>query len=197
MNNSNFTFKINNTEQIIIQIDEYPHDTPYCFYNANFFIIIKNKKIKLCSFSLQSYIDKFISILNENLLNKKQLPYHLPKDIGYLWNLYINADNNTQLSYADQEYTFLDNYYIWYSTFTTWIYNDKKGHIIFEITPSYPHTYSQNFSYQNFLTWMQNYKPLFKTIIPNHVAKQWIEQAQEILDTIDKNTQMLHEQGKL
>jgi hypothetical protein len=73
MNNTTFTFKLNNTEQIIIQIDEYPHDVPYCFYDADFFIIIKNKKIKLCSFSLQSYIDEFISALDEALQNQRQL----------------------------------------------------------------------------------------------------------------------------
>ena len=197
MNNSKILFKINECEDIIIQVDEYPEDVPYCFYDANFFLQNRNEKIKLCSFSLPSYVEALSIALNQALQNQRQLFYQHSQDIGYLWNLYVNADNEAQLSYAEKEYEFLDDYYIWYSTFTTWIYNDKKGNIVLEITPSYPHTYSSNFSYQDFLKWMQNYKPLFKTIIPREVAEQWLAQATQILMTIDENSEQLHAQGKL
>ncbi|MFA6090044.1 MAG: hypothetical protein WC755_09385 [Candidatus Woesearchaeota archaeon] len=197
MNNSKFIFKINEYEEIIIQIDEYPEDVPYCFYDANFYLVKKNEKIKLCSFSLPSYIDKLITNLNDILQNKKQLPSCFLEDIGHAWNLYVNADNNSKLLYANQKYKFLDNYYLWYSSFTTWIYNDNQNNIILEVTPSYPYTYSSKFSYQNFSQWMKIYKPLCKTIIPRKTAEQWLAQATQILMTIDKNSEQLHAQGKL
>lgn len=197
MNNSEFTFKINDNEKLIIQIDAYPKDVPYCFYDANFFLQNENEKIKLCSFSLPSYIDKFITNLSDILQNKKQLPSCFLEDIGYAWNLYVNSDNNSILLYANKKYNFLDDYYLWYSSCTTWIYNDDLGNIILEITPSYPDTYSSNFSYQDFLQWMKSYKPLFKTIIPRKTAEQWLKQATEILMTIDENSEQLHAQGKL
>ena len=197
MNNSKFLFKINEYEKIIIQIDEYPEDVPYCFYDANFYLVNKNEKIKLCSFSLSSYIDKFITILNDALQNKKQLPGHFLEGIGYAWNLYVNADNNSKLSYANQKYKFLDDYYLWYSKFTTWIYNDNLGNIILEITPSYPHTYSSNFSYQDYLQWIEAYKPIYKQIVSREIAQKWLDQASHILMVIDENSEQLHAQGKL
>ncbi|MGZ6251412.1 MAG: hypothetical protein ACXWL2_05250 [Candidatus Chromulinivorax sp.] len=195
MNNSIFTFKLTEHEKIIIKIDKYPEDIPYCFYEAHFYMIKNNHEILLSYDSLPSHVEAFIIALKEALKNKRQVDPDLFKNIGYYWNESING--------ADQEHPFNKNYSIlkkytpWGAHTSTWIYNDEQGNIILEITPYYPHTFSDKYSYQDFLTWIQNYKPLFKTIISRHVAQQWIEQAQQILDTIDENTQILHEQGKL
>ncbi|MBP6870317.1 hypothetical protein KBC04_05515 [Candidatus Babeliales bacterium] len=197
MNNSTFIFQLNKNSSISLEISQYPEDYPYCFYEDHFFLNHNYEKFQLSYFLIASNIEKLIIHLKKCLNNQKNLPENLSQDVGYLWNLYINADNDPQLEYANIDYEFLDNFDLWYSTFTTWIYNDQEGNIFLEITPSYPHTFSANFSYQDFLTWMQNYKPLFKTILPRKIAEQWLIQAQQILDTIDENTQTLHEQGKL
>lgn len=198
MNDSTFIFKIINNEQIEIKVHEYSDDIPYCFYDADFFIIKDNHKIFLLkNHSLPSHIEAIKIALYESLQNQRKLPHTFIENIGYLWNLYVNAENHQDLLYANLEYEFLDNYYIWYSTFTTWIYNDDLGDIILEITLSYPHTYSEKFSYKDFLEWMKNYKSLFKTIIPRKTAQQWLAQATQILTTIDENSEQLHAQGKL
>ncbi|MGZ6251357.1 MAG: hypothetical protein ACXWL2_04970 [Candidatus Chromulinivorax sp.] len=197
MNNSIFTFKLNHNIKITIEIDQYPDDYPYCLYEDNFFLYYNNNKIKLLYDSIASFIEQFIIILQQAIHHEKQIPIKNCIDIGYAWNLYLNVRNHQQLNYAKKEYEALEDFNLWYSTYTTWIYNDTNNNIIIEITPTYPNTYDESQSYQDFLQWMQNYKPLLKTIIPKNTAEQWLMQAQQILDTIDENTQMLHEQGKL
>ena len=197
MNNSNIVFTLNNDIQIIIEIDQYYDDYPYCFYEDNFYLYYNNKKTKLAYDSIASYIEELTVMLKKSLKNQKKLPNNLTLDIGYLWNLYVNAENDSQLSYANEEYAFLEKFNLWYSKYATWIYNDELGNITLEITPCYPHTYDENFSYQNFLQWMENYQPLLKTIIPKNIAQQWVMQGQQIIDIIDENTEMLHAQGKL
>jgi hypothetical protein len=197
MNNAEFVFRLNPEIKIIIRIDEYDEEVPYCFYDASFYLWYKEEMIKLCYFSLQSYIDKLIEFLQRSLQNQKQLPCYLAKNIGYVWNEYVNVSNHQKLSYADKKYEFLENYYIWYSSYTTWIYNDEQGDIILEVTPSYPNTYSEKFSYKGFLAWMENYKSFLRVVIPQQVAELWLMQATQILAAIDENTQRLHAQGKL
>ena len=75
------------------------------------------------------------------------------------------------------------------------MYNNHEGNIIFEITPLYPDTYAygkKKRTYGYFLTWMQSYKPILKTVISTSIAAQWIEQAQEILDSIDQQSKKLY-----
>ncbi len=197
MNNSIFTFKLDDTIKITLETGEYPKDYPYCLYKDRFFLHQNHKKIQISYFLTASNIEKLIITLKKCLNNDKELFNNIEQNIGYAWNIYINAENDSQLEYANKKYEYLNDDYLWYSTYATWIYNDTKNNIILEVTPTYPHTYDESFSYQDFLTWMQNYKPLLKTKIPRNVAKQWLMQAQQILDTIDENSQMLHEQGKL
>lgn len=197
MNNSLFIFKLNNNEQIMIQVDEYPDDVPYCFYDADFYLKHDKIKNKLCHYSLISYVDEFAEALQGSLDNQRRLSCDFTANIGYLWNQYVNADNDNELACVAKDCEFLEDYYIWYSTFTAWLYNDSQGNIILEITPSYPDTYSADFSYEDFLKWMEDYKPLLKVIVSREVAEQWLDQATQILAMIDENTQQFHAQGKL
>ena len=43
---------------------------------------------------------------------------------------------------------------------------------------------------------MQSYKPIYKQIISREIAQQWIDQADQIIAEIDKNTAELYAQGK-
>jgi hypothetical protein len=44
---------------------------------------------------------------------------------------------------------------------------------------------------------MQTYKPVYKQIISKELALQWVDQANQILATIDENTHILDAQGTL
>jgi len=195
MNNSIFIFNLDKYIKIAIEPDEYDIDTIDCFQEASFSIIQNNQKTLLSHNFFSPYLEEFIIALKQALQKNRQLDSYLTQNIGYYWNESVNGVNPENP--FNENYSLLKKYALWESHITTWIYNNEQGQIILEITPYYPHTFSDNFSYQDFLTWMQNYKPLYKTIIPRHVAEQWLAQAQQILDTIDENSQMLHDQGKL
>ena len=195
MNNSIFIFKLNDNEQIIVKVDEYSIDVPYCFYEAHFYMIQGNHEVLLSYDSLASHIEGFIIALNLSLQNKRQIDLSLAQNIGYYWNESINGPDEDNP--FNENYSILKKYTPWGAHTSTWLYNNASGDIILEITPYYPHTYSIEYSYQDFLEWMKNYKPLFKTIIPRKTAQQWLAQATQILTTIDENSELLHAQGKL
>lgn len=64
--------------------------------------------------------------------------------------------------------------------YDSWLYNDKDGNIIFEITPFYPghsvnkKTFPDRIPYKE---WIKDYKPIIKVMIPKENVKQWIKQA--------------------
>lgn len=67
--------------------------------------------------------------------------------------------------------------------FNSWMYNDKDGNIIFEITPFYPWHGETKKSNPDFITYkkfMKDYKPTVKTIIPKEHLLKWIDQAKEL-----------------
>lgn len=196
LNNSTLTFQFNEYEKIVIKIDKYPEDVPYCFYEAHFYMINEyNQEILLSYDSLPSHLEAFIIALNQALQNQRQIDSCFVQNIGYYWNESINGPD---LEHPfNENYSILKKYSPWGAHTSTWIYNDEQGNIIFEITPYYPHAHSDKYSYQDFLQWLKNYKSLFKMIIPRNIAHQWLIQATEILAEIDANTDKLHSEGKL
>ena len=67
--------------------------------------------------------------------------------------------------------------------FESWLYNNKEGNIIFEITPFYPWhnvTKKANPEKISYKKWIKDYKAVVKTIIPKENLKQWITQAEEV-----------------
>jgi allantoicase len=50
----------------------------------------------------------------------------------------------------------------------------------------------KKFTYGHFLKWMRTYKTTYRAIIPEDVALVWIAQVQQILDTIEVNTERIY-----
>lgn len=67
--------------------------------------------------------------------------------------------------------------------YNSWLYNDEKGNIIFEITPFYPWHGEKKKLNPDFITYkqfMKTYKPILKTTISKKNLKQWIKQARAL-----------------
>jgi hypothetical protein len=196
MNKELLTFILNNHAKIIIQL-HYPEDIIDASYDTRLYFIYYNHRYLLSYFCLRSNISEFKKILNKALNNKLQLTEYFAQNIGYYWNNALNKKNTSEKFGAD--YYALKYYTPWYSDQCIWIYNDQYKNIILEITPLYPYTYAykkRKPSYNYFLKWMQKYKPIYKQIISKDIVQQWIDQATEILNEIDKNTEELYAQGK-
>ena len=75
---------------------------------------------------------------------------------------------------------------------TTWLYNDRDGNIIFEVTKTYSWFYIQDGDiersdfvyYEDFI---KDYKSLMHYVIPRDVAILWLEQAKKWLQIFYEN----------
>lgn len=194
MNKELFIFKFNNHTKFIIQL-HHPNDKIEASYETQFYFKNYNHQYFIAYNFIRSNIADLQNLLNKALKNQLEFNEFFNHDIGYYWNLYLNKKNN-----SNNDYSILSKYLIFDSLLPTFIYNDINGNIFITIIPLYPHIHSRKKRRPtdgHFLTWIKSYKPLYKTILPRNIAEQWLIQAQQILDTIDENTQMLHEQGKL
>ena len=101
--------------------------------------------------------------------------------LGIEWNKYFEGKiKKTEVS----------KYHCWSNShklvrpyFSSWMYNDEKSDIIFEITPFYP-WHGQKKSTPGYVTYkefMKDYKPVLRTIIPKESLKLWIGQAKELI----------------
>jgi hypothetical protein len=101
-------------------------------------------------------------------------------DLGFEWNQYfegiIKDTEVIKYHFSSNCHKQIRPYY------NSWLYNDKDGNVIFEITPFYP-WHRKKKSHPDFITYkqfMKDYKPILKTLIPKENLKQWFTQAREL-----------------
>ena len=130
--------------------------------------------------SFCSFISKFGRI--QQLINNEAIFDDSSNDLGFEWNqFYQGLIKDTDVL---EKYHFESNSHKQIRPyFNSWLYNDKDGNVIFEITPFYPWHGESKKSNPDFITYkqfMKNYKPILKTIIPKENLIQWIAQAKEL-----------------
>lgn len=128
-----------------------------------------------CSFlSTYGFIPKLLN--NEMILDKTIIG-----DPGIEWNKYPKGIRGTK---ATNEFYFFGNGHKQVPPyFDGWMYNDKNGNVIFEITPFYPFHYETQKTHPDFISYkqfMKDYKPIVITSIPKENLKQWMIQAKKL-----------------
>ena len=197
MNKNLLTFKLNDHAKIIIQL-HHQNDVIDAGYEARLYFIHYNHRLLLSYSFVRTDIGELRKLLNKALNDELQADEIFTQDIGYSWNHTLNQKDISNGIFGEN-FDILNYYKPWSAGRCTWIYNNEQGNIVFEITPLYPHTYTykkRKRSYNYFLKWMQFYKPIYKQIISREIAQQWIDQANQIIAEIDKNTAELYAQGK-
>ncbi len=121
-----------------------------------------------------------------DLINGKNLLYkNIRKDLGFKFNQFHARFLQKQEYHKVMEYYFQDNSHKGILPyFSSWLYNDKYGNVIFEISPIYPWFEEKNpesnpgfVAYSEFI---KNYKIAVKVMIPKENLKKWIQQALEL-----------------
>ena len=140
-------------------------------------------------------------LLKKSLFGNLVLDDSLDNNPGYMWNKWINNDNWSYIQYTDINN---DTYWVGmryklssYEEYAAWIYNDENYNIIFEVTPCYPLGCIDQENPEEvtqYKKWLESYQPIFKTIISPDMAHQWIAQAQETIDLINKHTDIIRAQ---
>jgi hypothetical protein len=152
-------------------------DIDYVDETKNICLRIGNEPF--CSFSRSIAKAKRIQKL---IKGEMVLDPSIPNDLGIQCNQFFSGRQKENLF---MQYHFLSNDHKQIRPyFNGWLYNDKNGKIIFEITPFYPYVYETKKSHPDFITYkkfMKQYQPTIKTIISKKNLQQWIKQAQELV----------------
>lgn len=130
----------------------------------------------------------------------------IKKDLGYYKAQDYKKDNRKNFKYVATEEgyaTWVGNYYHLFSASQSyrqhsWLYNNKKGDIFFEITPSYPwfFTISQEGEVViKYSQWLKQYKPYIIRKIEKETVQEWITQLEELVHKITLNDERLTCQG--
>jgi hypothetical protein len=179
------TFIISNTKYLKIN-PECIHDDECKFCaNIDIYYVDEEKNINIrfgyehfpsfCYFIAEyGFIQKLIK--NQMVLDKLVIG-----DPGIEWNKYPKGIRGTK---ATNEFHFFGNSHKQVPPyFDGWMYNDKDGNVILEITPFYPWHGEKKKSNPDFITYkqfMKDYQPTLKTLIPKENLEQWITQAREL-----------------
>lgn len=198
MNKNEIIFKLNDTEKIVVELEEELRNIDCCS-EAPIVFLQDSKKVTLSKDSVRENMTILSNLLREALSNELQLHKSITEDIGYvynqysdfLWNKKSKAPNSFGYTQLEGRDIWAGNKYnVWNSALTSWIYNDIDGSIIFELTPMYPEDFfytkkkPQKISYQE---WIKGYAPYLIEKIPYNVAQKWLTQANAILEQIDEN----------
>ena len=192
--NQLMNLKILNQNLITLDSDYTLEETYLCDDVTLSLHLDTDKKYVLSYDCLQYSISTFRGMLQQALESSLGLHDSILLDVGLLWN--EKANDDTVFSF---EYEIIENTEHWvglknllWSTpgnikpdLSTWLYNDKNGNIIFEVTPTYHWHYSDpepdDKDYITYEEFMKNYKPLIIKQIPKDVANEWLSQVNELL----------------
>lgn len=193
------TFTINSHEKIEMKLF-HSYDQIHCCYHPQIYFMQYNHKLSINKHEdFREIAERFIRLLEHAINNELSLPNDI-QDLGIIANHY-DTPQDPHNYYKTDEYNqtsdILNQYQLLRHNYFTFLYNDKDGNIILQISPEYPFQNKikkQMPSYNNFLRWMkQSYKPTIIRMISKKIAQTWLEQARQISAIINNN---IHEAFK-
>lgn len=198
MNQNSISFILNSNEKFVLDLQE-SLDCVHCCYEAPIIFFHDASQIVIASDFVRYNISGLSHLLSKVLAKQLMLHSSIIKDIGYLYNEYLQGlyseslQKNKELVYEKMEgidHWVGEAYKLFDCNPTTWLYNDYDENIILEITPNYPWHFSEPKEGEDFIPyeeWIKSYKPVLIRAIPVEVARQWLEQANMILKKIEEN----------
>jgi hypothetical protein len=198
MKNKNVIFELSDTAQLVFESFD---QILRLNVGDSVRVIYKDKN---CSYlveddCIQSVLDIFCTLLDQSLRNALLLDDSILNDIGYVWNKELRGDDGLRYEKMEgRDYWVGLRNALWSTpgdvepNLTTWLYNDKNGAIVLEITPNYPWHFRDSEPNEKFISYqefMRGYKPYLKKNIAKDVAEKWLEQAKQILMIIKSNEQ--------
>ena len=146
----------------------------------------------------------FVKKLSDAMAGNLRLHSSIQPGLGYIWNeifqeksgfFYEPSEDGKDCHWVGS------NYHLWGTHgkdvnphVTTWLYNDEQGNIILEVTEMYrwsslEYDSADAIPFVSYEDFIKNYKPIFKKIIPKHVAQRWLLQAQQLYEVFYENEQ--------
>lgn len=200
INSSKIILALGDHEKIIIQYQGSLNEIDCCYEDS---IIFKhnNSEIILVHDFLYHNLHGLSIMLKSALDKKLRLDKTITQDLGFLFNqysAYICGEKFEESGCCDLvcahnvSHWSGDKYNIWSKGgWSTWIYNNPDGSIIFEVTPFYPFMYCDPEDEPNYIPycdWIKTYKPYFIQEISTVMALAWCKQLDNLLNQIKNNT---------
>jgi len=160
-----------------------------------FFIDLKS--LRIGQDSIGEFFEHFITKLKKCLNFELQLHESLVQNLGFMVNEHSCKNAHSKCDFvmttsASGENTYWIGYkYEVWTTYAyadpyvyTWMYNDKNGNIIFEVTPFYKWSMQErepeDLDFITYEEFMKNYKPLIHRVIPRDIAIEWLNESMKI-----------------
>lgn len=159
-------------------------------------IVTQNTNYIIAKDCISDLLSTFIKKLSNSIINNLKPHSSITKDLGFLLNKDFHQD--TDLDYNGDFWVGNTNL-LWDTpsstkpNLATWLYNSDDGSIILEVTPIYhwhfddPKPGELWIPYEQF---METYQPLLLKTIPAKIAKQWLNQIQDLENQIKQNEQL-------
>jgi hypothetical protein len=198
MDTKEVIFLINEEEKIVLNSQD-PLDEITCCYDGLISLIQGERKILLSDDDILENMRVLAILLQEALNNSLLLDLSL-SDIGFVYNQYcdflwseeflLSVDNFSYEGDKNKDWIGM-RYHLWAGgNNVTWLYNDKSGAIILEVTPLYPYLHTdpqEEPKYIFYEKWIKDYRPHFVRTIPRERAQEWLIQAHKIIEQIKIN----------
>jgi hypothetical protein len=143
-------------------------------------------------------IYNFREMLFQALNNNLQLDVSIKKSLGFYQSQYYKNDNRKNLIYKESDegnkYWIGSKYKLFDFNPASWLYNDKQGNILLEITPTYPWFFDKPEAGETFIKyseWMKTYKPILVRTISKETAQQWLNQIDELIEVVKANDERI------
>jgi len=192
------TFSLQKNENFIIKSQYNLCDIVTCTELAIYFESQEKSFIVHYDF-IEDALLQLSTLLKKSLNRDLYLHHSIDKNIGYLWNCKLHGESGLHYKkYDNQMFWIGEQHHLWetpgnvYPNLATWIYNDFDGSIILEITPVYPWHFVDPANDQKYISYevfMKQYAPLVVRTIPDAIAIMWQEQADMLLDCIERNSE--------
>lgn len=192
MNSSEFTFHFSDHEYIQIKMHSIA-ESLHCCTQIPMIYSAKSQDILLSIGSVKTNMYIFAKLLRKALSGTLQLDASIQKNIGYLYNQDLHEERG-DLKYEDfgaLAFWVGQSYQLWAYQSASWLYNDKNGDIVFEITPLYIPK-KQNFDVQEYQDFLKNYAPILIKIISKATAQELLHKAELILHKIEDSINSGH-----
>jgi hypothetical protein len=160
-----------------------------------------NESIEISENCFNQVLETLRIMLAACVNNELSIHDSIKKSLGFYWCQYLKNNNRKGLFYKKNQtgksYWIGYDYMLFSSTEenpASWLYNDKLGNIILELTPSYKWFFDKPEAgeiFIKYLEWMKAYKPLLIRTISKETAKQWLNQIDKLIEVVKANDERI------
>lgn len=139
--------------------------------------------------SVKNNMYMFAKLLRKALANNLKLDASIQENIGYLYNkdLHEGRSDLKYENFGQIEFWVGESYKLCSYRSASWLYQDVKGDLIFQITPLFFSQHQNHFDETEYQNFMKNYAPILTRTLCQETAQLWLQKAEWILHEMEEH----------